>query len=310
MSIRWDNYEVVEDYRLRMIVDYDSPILAVKANRDRYTNPTNQSRYAGLAYLGSSRSEDAIAWNVFRSLQKTGRLDIITHTLDLGEPRGLLLWALAPELDGNNAKLQYVTGALLRQWDGISPGPIPEPDVIILGTTGVAVVAECNLPEQKETGRRWEGDLDRVNQLRMGLKTYEANHPAIPQEDTTGEKKNPGILKAGTTDEQMAPVYQLVRTALCAKELGAHFGVKPVAVALANSRKWTEKVLGTGKSASDLWDVFVEMLGEDGPQCERLFWQDLARLLANEALEEPRTYLLTHPWLYEVGPIPTETWYR
>lgn len=105
-QINWDE-KVVEDYRQRIIVDPDSPILAFKASRDRYTNP---SKYAGLPHLGSWQSEDALTWNVFRSLQKVSSLDIITNKLGIGQPRGLLLWTLAPEIDDVSAKLQYLTG--------------------------------------------------------------------------------------------------------------------------------------------------------------------------------------------------------
>ena len=36
-TVNWGP-EVAEDYRERIIVDPDNPILASKANRDRYTN--------------------------------------------------------------------------------------------------------------------------------------------------------------------------------------------------------------------------------------------------------------------------------
>ena len=97
-TIDWSD-KVAVDFRSRIIVEPDSPILAFKANRDRYTWGTQPS-YAGLPYLGSQASEDALTWNVFRSLQKARRLDIICNELDIGEPRGMLLWTLAPEIDG------------------------------------------------------------------------------------------------------------------------------------------------------------------------------------------------------------------
>ena len=40
--------EVIEDYRKRIVVGPDSPILAFKASRDRYINLPSQARYAGL----------------------------------------------------------------------------------------------------------------------------------------------------------------------------------------------------------------------------------------------------------------------
>lgn len=77
-QVNWEEI-VVADYRERISIDGDSPILAFKANRDRYTNLPNQKYYAGLPHLGSLQSEDALTWNVLRSLQKVNRLDII-HT--------------------------------------------------------------------------------------------------------------------------------------------------------------------------------------------------------------------------------------
>lgn len=53
--ISWDK-KVMEDYRQRTVVGPDNPTLAFKANRDRYTNLPNQSKYAGLPYLDSPES--------------------------------------------------------------------------------------------------------------------------------------------------------------------------------------------------------------------------------------------------------------
>jgi len=47
--INWSK-KVAEDYRERIIVDPDSPILAFKASRDRYTNVPSQKKYSGLPY--------------------------------------------------------------------------------------------------------------------------------------------------------------------------------------------------------------------------------------------------------------------
>src|SRR5208283_5682738 len=104
--IDWSD-KVAPDFRSRIIIDANHPILAFKANRDRYTNLPNQKRYAGLPYLGSSESEDALTWNVFRSLQESGDLNLVAGLLAIGDPRGLLLWTLAPKTDDVSAELQY-----------------------------------------------------------------------------------------------------------------------------------------------------------------------------------------------------------
>ena len=68
--------KAVSDFRQRIIVDPNSPIIAFKASRDRYTKLPRQAGYAGFPHLGSRQSEDALTWNVFRGLQKA----IITST--------------------------------------------------------------------------------------------------------------------------------------------------------------------------------------------------------------------------------------
>ncbi len=270
-QINWDK-KVVEDYRERIIIDPDSPILAFKASRDRYTLP---SRYAGLSHLGSWQSEDALTWNVFRSLQKAGSLDIITNKLGIGQPRGLLLWTLAPETD--DAKLQYVTGALIRRFDGIFRGQMTEPDAIILGTKAVAVI-ECKLSEPDEApGHLWEGKLGSVKK----------RHPVY-------QKELPHLIKDGISDEEIVPVYQLVRMAFYANKLGAGFGIKPVVVSLANRRNWSREIHKLDKAASDLWGMFCKMLGTDSPRCEAIFWQDLGELIQGKPLDALSVYLSTH----------------
>ena len=102
------------------------------------------------------------------------RPDIIAAKLGIVQPRGLLLWTLAREIDNINAELQYRAGALILKFDGIFQGQITEPDVIILGTNGIAVI-ECKLSEpDKAPTHLWKGRLDSVRKRRP---TYENELP-------------------------------------------------------------------------------------------------------------------------------------
>lgn len=279
-TVNWGP-EVVEDYRERIIVDPDNPILASKANRDRYTNLPNQAKYAGLPHLGSKHSEDALTWNVFRSLQLTRNLDLVTRELAVGEPEGLLLWTLAPDIGDVNADLQYVAASLIRKFDGIFPGQITEPDVILLGTNGIAVI-ECKLSEpDKAPAHLWEGNLESV---RKRIPIY--------------RKEMPGLIAGLATEEDIAPLYQLVRMAFYAMKLSARFGVKPVVVSLANERNWSLKIGRLGKSASELWEVFCrQTLGQESRHCENLTWQRIRQLITGGLLDNLSLYLSTHPSL-------------
>jgi hypothetical protein len=280
MEIDWSD-KVVRDFRKRILVDANNPILAFKVSRDRYTNLPKQAQYAGLPYLGSSESEDALTWNVFRSLQKTRSLDVVCNKLRIGEPRGLLLWTLAPETDAANAKLQYTTGALIRKFDGRFRGQTTEPDVIIRGTNGIAMI-ECKLsgPDKAPT-HLWEGGLDSVKKRRGAY-----------------ENELPHLIKNGVSDEDIVPFYQLVRMAFYAMKLGASFKAEPVVVSLANKRNWSREIHKLRKSPAELWQAFRnDISGKDSPRCEAMFWQDLPELVKGNSLNILSEYLSTHPCL-------------
>lgn len=279
-SVNWDE-KVVRDYRERILVDGDSPLLAIKANRDRYTNIGNQGEYAGLPHLGSYHSEDALTWNVFRSLQQYRHLHIIATELGIGEPRGMLLWTIAPEPDEMSCKLQYETGAMIRKFDGRLPGQISEPDVIMLGTIGIAVI-ECKLSEpDKPPSHMWEGSIDSVRKRRH---IY--------------EKEIPGLFKEFTTDEVIVPVYQLTRMAFYAMKIAEVFAVEPLLVSLVNERNWAQETRKFGKSSNELWGIFCsQVLGAKSPQCKALTWQNLRPLFQDQLLGELTFYLSTHPCL-------------
>src|SRR5512135_349999 len=139
---------IVLDYRDRILVDPDHPIVALRAHRDRYGDRTIQRHpeFAEVSHLGSSESNDAIIWNVFRSLQKVDRLAILTAELGIGAPRGLVLWGLAPDASGESAELQYLLNASTRKLEACFSEELAAPDVCLLGTTGVAVGLGSDAP--------------------------------------------------------------------------------------------------------------------------------------------------------------------
>lgn len=78
--------QVWEDYRRNIIVDTENPILAWKAEKDKYSPslflPNIRQRFPlGIPRVGSLHSEDALSWNLFRSLHEAGKLHLITDFL-------------------------------------------------------------------------------------------------------------------------------------------------------------------------------------------------------------------------------------
>lgn len=277
-AVDWSG-KVAVDFRSRIIVEADSAILAWKANRDRYTR-RSQPSYAGLPYLGSQHSEDALTWNVFRSFQKARRLDIVCNELGIGEPRSMLLWTLAPEIDNVSAELQYAVGTLIRKSDGILLGQMTEPDVIILGSRGVAVI-ECKLSErEKPPSHLWEGSPDSV---RKRLPIY--------------RQAEPSLLKKDVTDAQIAEIYQLVRMAFYALQLGKSLRSAPVVVSLANENNWRLEIPRLAKSAAELWDFFLDAVETPNLRKENVSWQRIGGLITDRSLDQLSYYLSTHPCL-------------
>jgi hypothetical protein len=59
--------KVFVDFKDNLIVDPDDPIIAGQARNWRYS----KGLVKGLSYLGSENSEDAMTWNVFKTLEKS-----------------------------------------------------------------------------------------------------------------------------------------------------------------------------------------------------------------------------------------------
>jgi hypothetical protein len=188
---------------------------------------------------------------------------------------------LAPELDDVNAELQYVTGSLIRDFDGRLPGQISEPDVIILGTNGIAVI-ECKLSESnKAPSHLWEGSIESVKKRRP---IYEEGLP--------------GFAKEGISDEEIVPIYQLTRLAFYAIKLAEKFAVDPILASIANERNWSITIRSLGKSPKELWEIFCSYkLGPKPLRYKALTWQYLGTLIKDQPLDDLNSYLSKHPCL-------------
>ena len=78
------------DYKENVVVDPDNRVLAWKASKDRFPpgqfGPEIEKVHPeGLARIGSQHSEDALSWNLFRSLQLAGKLLLVGDSAAPGE---------------------------------------------------------------------------------------------------------------------------------------------------------------------------------------------------------------------------------
>ena len=132
------------DFRNNLIIDPDNPILVQKAWRDRFSSSSHwDAGYGGEAYLSRSNGEDALTWNVFRSLQEIGvqGLDVIQNVFQMSSIRNILFWGCDVE---SHSEVQQYLNCLIRAIDGRHCGTMTEPDLVIITDTEVAFI-ECKL---------------------------------------------------------------------------------------------------------------------------------------------------------------------
>ena len=126
--------KVHDDWRDNIVVDPDAPPLVWKAGRDIFGANTS---VPGRPYLASENSEDALSWNLFRTLQCTGHLDVVARALGLEDEFQVLYW--------------------YRPWDSAAPLPEiqTETDAVLKGQRYLVMV-ECKLGKPDARVRAWE----------------------------------------------------------------------------------------------------------------------------------------------------------
>lgn len=273
------NSNVYKDYRDNILVDKDNPVLAFKANRDRYFENGKQDIYAGLSHLGSINSEDAITWNLIRSLSLNNDFSSIENLLNinLNNPK-VLLWTLS--FSNNSVKLQYIVGSTIRTIDGKHKGQITEPDIII-ETDNHFIVIECKLGEYgKYPNHLWEC-------------SKESKGPEIRHNNYFNNNLFTGEL--GYNDNS----YQLFRMAFYAYEIGKKLNKKPVLVSLTN-KSWWNKKRRDNTTPNKLWKVFTNQVNQKLLEMKNIFWQDI-HFKNNDKLED---YMMNHRCLHDLNTLP------
>ncbi|MBD3175652.1 MAG: hypothetical protein GF320_10765, partial [Armatimonadia bacterium] len=145
--------KVYDDWRDNIVVDAGASPLAWKASRDIFGANTS---VLGRLCLTSENSEDALSWNLFRTLERTGHMDVVARALGLEDEYQVLYWHRAWDAVES---LPEIRAALKRAepWRGYHT----EADVILKGQRTLVMV-ECKLGRPGARVRAWErGGSDR-----------------------------------------------------------------------------------------------------------------------------------------------------
>lgn len=241
---------IEKDYRKNILIDKDNPVLAFKANRDRFVR--KNAYYNGYPQLSSEHSEDAITWNYFRSMDINNDYSSFAKLIDLklDNPQ-MLLWTMA--FNEKSSQLQYECGKIIREIDGKNKGQITEPDVIIK-SDDYLIVIECKL----------------------GIPKKYPEHLWAAQKNTTGPAirhddffiKNYFIGEEGYYDSS----YQLFRMAFYANKIAELYKVRPAFISLTNKTWW--QIKRNNCSPENIWNQFCEQCSENLIK-KNVFWQDI-----------------------------------
>ena len=154
--------KVWEDYRNNIIVDKKNTILRWKAEKDKYASslfpPEVQERFLhGIARIGSLHSEDALTWNVFRSLYQANKLHLITDFLSPNMEASTLYFWGGHSLEKSSAEIDStVQGALneIEPWGEDGRRQQTETDVMLRGRVDLVMV-ECKLGLPGKPVKAW-----------------------------------------------------------------------------------------------------------------------------------------------------------
>ena len=205
------------DYRRHMLVDADNPILIQKAWRDWFYGESRwKAGYGGQAYFFREHSEDALTWNVFRTLQLAGPggLAAIAEAMHLKPIRTILFWGCDVEA---HSDAQQQVNCLIRAFDGRWGGTMTEPDLVFI-TDEEAAFVECKL-NQNGNQSPWKAQKTvKSDGAAKRFLTYTADC-GFPELDAVTEWRD---------------VYQMIRQYVYAKSLGLLLGLKPAVIPLVN----------------------------------------------------------------------------
>jgi hypothetical protein len=251
------------DLRRNLIADSDNPVLIQKAWRDHFAGESfwQPGKDGGKAYLGVAKSEDAMTWNVFRSLQLEGHsgLRVVADVLGISAVETVLFWGCDVE---KQSDIQQLLNILIRTIDGQLKGTMTEPDLVFV-TEGEVVFVECklNLNSNQSPWKAQRGSRD---------------------EDSGAARRMRSYIKAGFVEleglKNWEEIYQLIRQYIYATRMADVLQKQPVVVPVINAEH------------SEFLDTVYSIvqkcpLNKGGMFRNLITWQDISARVASSGLK-------------------------
>jgi hypothetical protein len=275
---------VYSDYRENIVVDPSHPILAWKANKERFSPmlfPLHvRALYPeGLPRIGSRHSEDALSWNLFRSLQLAGKLPLVTDFIALGSDFDIVyFWARdsGQWSDKVDPDIQECLNKM-EPWGKDGTKQQTETDIILRGKHHLIMV-ECKLGKPGETVRAW-------CRSRPGMRSQYKDF--VKELDVDLFSVSFDFEKDGNR------LYQLFRNYLLGAALSLKWGIDFSLLAIVNSLNTNLE----GRNHAEEFGCFQSLL-RDPSNVFLITWQIIWNRLRYEAgLDALQDWLLNYPLL-------------
>jgi len=276
------------DYRENIVVDPENRVLAWKASKDRFPpgqfGPEIEKDFPeGLPRIGSQHSEDALSWNVFRSLQLAQELSLVGDFAAPGEDLSTVyFWGR----DAHQRSAQIdpeirVTLNEMEPWGRNGRQQQTETDVMLRGKRHIIMI-ESKLGEAGKTIKAWCRSSE-------GMR---AEYATFLDEL---RKKQGGTLFADSFDydKDGNRFYQLFRNYLLGAALSLKWKTEYSLLAIVNSLNCNLD----GRSHQEEFESFRSLLVHPS-NAFLITWQQIwERLRSQAGLHVLRMWLLSHPLL-------------
>ena len=275
---------VYTDYRENITVDSNNPILTWKANKDRlrpswFPLDVQKDFPGGLPKLGSMHSEDALTWNVFRTLQLKNRIQYLTEIFNPGLDI-YKIWFWGHDADQESPKIDAEIQDILNQMEPWGEGGVKqqtEPDVILRGKRHVVMV-ECKLGEPNKKVKAWQRSS-------TGMRP---EYAAFIE-----EQRFKLFADSFNYERDGNRFYQLFRNYLLGAAIASRWDTEFSLLAIVNALNSNRE----GRSHQDEFSSFRSVLAEPS-NTFIITWQQIwGALPKEENLSTLRKYMARHPLL-------------
>jgi hypothetical protein len=275
---------VYTDYKDNIIVDRRNSILAWKADKDRlrpswFSESLQRDFPGGLPKLGSVHSEDALTWNVFRTLQQEKQLQCITQLFSSGLDI-YQIWFWGHDSNRQSKEIDPEIHNVLDEMEPWGKGGVrqqTEPDVILKGENRVIMV-ECKLGKRDDNVKAWQRSS-------TGMR----REYAVFMKEQGFKLFNDSFDYEGDGNR----FYQLFRNYVLGAALASKWNTEFSLLVIVNALNSNLE----GRSHQDEFDSFRAVLA-DPSNTFLITWQQIFNALPKqEDLLPLRNYMVGHPLL-------------